>query len=102
MGPHQAYGNIPRSIEFAVDWVANCIEYLQQHGLTRIEAREKGAKEWTEHVHQISEGFLSNEIVSWTSKTFVNGRRADLMPGLLDDGRQQERCGQAEAHRGEV
>ncbi|KAK5175838.1 uncharacterized protein LTR77_000978 [Saxophila tyrrhenica] len=65
MGPHQAYGNIPRSIEFAVDWVSNCIEHLHKNGLTRIEAREEGVKQWTEHVHQISEGFLSNEIDSW-------------------------------------
>lgn len=67
MGPHQAYGNIPRSIEFAVDWLANCIGYLQQKDLSRIEAREEGVKQWTEHVHQISEGFLSNEIVSQTT-----------------------------------
>ncbi|KAK3056763.1 hypothetical protein LTR09_002556 [Extremus antarcticus] len=54
-----------RSIEFAVDWLANCIGYLQQKDLSRIEAREEGVKQWTEHVHQISEGFLSNEIDSW-------------------------------------
>ncbi len=64
MGPHQAYGNIPRSIEFAVDWISNCIEYLRENGKTRIEAREKGVEEWTKHVHEIAEGFLSNEIVS--------------------------------------
>lgn len=64
MGPHQAYGNIPRSIEYAVNWVSNCIQYLNANGITRMEATEQGVKDWTTHVHKIAEGFLSNEIVS--------------------------------------
>ena len=65
MGPHQAYGNIPRSIEYATDWISNCIEYLEQNGIKRIEPTEKGVKEWTEHVHDISKGFLTNNVDSW-------------------------------------
>lgn len=38
MGPHQAYGNIPRSIEFAVGWIADCVEYCLKHNITYIEA----------------------------------------------------------------
>lgn len=37
IGPHQAYGNIPRSIEYAVGWIAECIEYMETHGKTYIE-----------------------------------------------------------------
>ena len=29
LGPHQMFGNIPRSIEYAVNWVAGCIEYCR-------------------------------------------------------------------------
>ena len=42
MGPHQAYGNIPRSIEFAVGWIADCIEYCLDRGITYIEPQDKG------------------------------------------------------------
>lgn len=42
IGPHQAYGNIPRSIEYAVGWIADCIEYLRSQNMTYIEAQEKG------------------------------------------------------------
>lgn len=48
-----------------MDWISNCIQYLQNHNITRIEPTEKGVQEWTEHVHKIAEGFLSNEIDSW-------------------------------------
>ncbi|EOO00829.1 putative phenylacetone monooxygenase protein [Phaeoacremonium minimum UCRPA7] len=34
MGPHQMFGNIPRSIEYAVDWVADFLRYAAQHKLT--------------------------------------------------------------------
>ena len=42
MGPHQAYGNIPRSIEFAVGWIAKCVEYCRGHKINFIEATEQG------------------------------------------------------------
>ncbi len=42
MGPHQAYGNIPRSIEYAVGWIAECIEYCRDHNITHIEPADKG------------------------------------------------------------
>lgn len=42
MGPHQAYGNIPRSIEFAVGWIAECIEYCRDHKINYIEATGEG------------------------------------------------------------
>ena len=34
MGPHTALGNIPRSIEYNVDWVTGLIRYMREHKLT--------------------------------------------------------------------
>ncbi|KAF2105311.1 hypothetical protein BDV96DRAFT_617855 [Lophiotrema nucula] len=65
IGPHQAHGNIPASIEYAVGWIADCIEYLQDHNITYLEAKERGVREWTEHVHSLGERLLSNEVDSW-------------------------------------
>ncbi len=42
MGPHTALGNIPRSIEYNVDWVTGLIRHARDHGLTRVEATEAG------------------------------------------------------------
>lgn len=65
MGPHQMFGNIPRSIEYAVTWISNCIGYCRDHDIKRIEATEEGVKSWTEHVHECAEGLLANEVDSW-------------------------------------
>jgi cation diffusion facilitator CzcD-associated flavoprotein CzcO len=47
MGPHQAFGNIPRSIEFAVESVTRFIKYCTDNGITRAEATEEGVEQWT-------------------------------------------------------
>ncbi len=65
MGPHTALGNIPRSIEYSVEWVTGLIAHARDHQLTRLEATEAGVDSWTEHVRKLGEGLLSNEVDSW-------------------------------------
>ena len=65
MGPHTALGNIPRSIEYSVEWVTNLIRFAQEKGLTRLEATAQGVASWTDHVKALGVGLLSNEVDSW-------------------------------------
>ena len=65
MGPHTALGNIPRSIEYNVEWVTDLIGYMRAHGLTRADARPEAVALWTENVRAAGEGLLTNEIDSW-------------------------------------
>ena len=65
LGPHQMFGNIPRSIEYAVEWVSDFLSYCRDHNLTYAEATEEGVETWTKHVYDCAEGMLSNEVDSW-------------------------------------
>ena len=65
MGPHTALGNIPRSIEYSVDWVTGLVRFAQEKGLTRLEATTDGVASWTDHVKALGVGLLSNEVDSW-------------------------------------
>jgi hypothetical protein len=65
MGPHTALGNIPRSIEYSVDWVTGLVRYARGHNLTRLEATPEGVASWTDHVKALGVGLLSNEVDSW-------------------------------------
>jgi cation diffusion facilitator CzcD-associated flavoprotein CzcO len=65
MGPHTALGNIPRSIEYNVEWVTGLLKHMRDHELTRVECRPEGVADWTEHVRKLGEGLLSNEVDSW-------------------------------------
>jgi cation diffusion facilitator CzcD-associated flavoprotein CzcO len=65
MGPHTALGNIPRSIEYSVEWVTDLLRHAREHDITRIEATPEGVASWTDHVKSLGVGLLSNEIDSW-------------------------------------
>jgi cation diffusion facilitator CzcD-associated flavoprotein CzcO len=65
MGPHTALGNIPRSIEYNVDWVTGLIRYARESNLTRVEATAAGVTSWTDHVKALGVGLLSSEVNSW-------------------------------------
>jgi cation diffusion facilitator CzcD-associated flavoprotein CzcO len=65
IGPHTALGNIPRSIEYNVDWVTRLLRHAHEHALTRVAATPAGVASWTDHVKACGEGLLSNEIDSW-------------------------------------
>jgi hypothetical protein len=65
MGPHTALGNIPRSIEYNVEWVTGLIRYARDHQISRVAATPDGVRSWTDHVKALGVGLLSNEIDSW-------------------------------------
>ena len=66
MGPHTALGNIPRSIEYNVEWVTGLVRFAREQ---RTDAGggdgERGWRSWTDHVKSLGEGLLSNEVDSW-------------------------------------
>jgi cation diffusion facilitator CzcD-associated flavoprotein CzcO len=65
MGPHTALGNLPRSIEYNVEWVTGLLAFLRAAGHTRAEPTEVAVQDWTDHVKAVGEGLLSNEVDSW-------------------------------------
>ncbi len=65
VGPHTALGNIPRSIEFNVDWITRLIKHMRDRNLTYADARPEAVQSWTDYVKKNAEGLLSNEIDSW-------------------------------------
>jgi cation diffusion facilitator CzcD-associated flavoprotein CzcO len=81
MGPHTALGNIPRSIEFSVDWVSGLMRFAGENGLTRLEATAAGVASWTDHVKALGVGLLSNEVNSWMTgiNSNVEGKQTRIV-----------------------
>ncbi|KAG5757933.1 hypothetical protein H9Q72_013925 [Fusarium xylarioides] len=81
MGPHQMFGNIPRSIEYAANWVAEFIRYARDNKIISAEATDKGMEEWTQHVHECGKGLLANEVDSWmtgVNKNLANKQKRSM------------------------
>ncbi|MEH2496402.1 cation diffusion facilitator CzcD-associated flavoprotein CzcO [Bradyrhizobium sp. AZCC 1678] len=81
MGPHTALGNIPRSIEYSVDWVTGLIRFAMERKLTRLEATPEGVASWTDHVKALGVGLLSNEVNSWMTgiNSNVEGKQTRIV-----------------------
>ncbi len=65
MGPHTALGNIPRSVEYNVEWISDLIRYMEEHDLSVADARQEAVEDWTRYVIKMGEGLLTNEVDSW-------------------------------------
>lgn len=50
--------NMLPSIEQHVDWIADCIAYLDEKGLSAIEADIDAENDWVEHVNELVEATL--------------------------------------------
>ena len=78
MGPHTALGNIPRSIEYSVEWVTGLMRFACEQKLTRLEATPDGVTSWTDHVKALGVGLLSNEVDSWMTGINRNVEGKDI------------------------
>jgi cation diffusion facilitator CzcD-associated flavoprotein CzcO len=81
MGPHTALGNIPRSIEYNVEWVTRLIRTMRDRGLTFADARPEAVRAWTDHVRAVGAGLLSNEVESWMTgiNSNVEGKQTRII-----------------------
>ena len=81
VGPHTALGNIPRSIEYNVEWVTRLIGYMRERNLTRADAKPESVASWTDYVREKAEGLLSNEVNSWMTgiNSNVEGKQTRII-----------------------
>jgi len=72
VGPHTALGNIPRSIEYNVEWVRDLIRFMEENGHTLADCMPEAMQTWMDFVFQKGEGLLSNEVDSWMTGVNIN------------------------------
>jgi cyclohexanone monooxygenase len=72
--------NMLPTIEQHVEWIADCIGYLRDRGLTRIEATAEAETAWVAHVNQIASETLFPTCNSWYLGANVPGKPRVFMP----------------------
>jgi cation diffusion facilitator CzcD-associated flavoprotein CzcO len=101
IGPHTALGNIPRSIEYNVEWVTALIRYMRERNLTRADARPEAVAAWTDYVREKAEGLLSNEVDSWMTgiNRNVDGKSTRILARYSGSApAYRKRCDEVAAH----
>ncbi|MEA2235219.1 MAG: hypothetical protein QOD83_5035 [Solirubrobacteraceae bacterium] len=72
--------NMVVSIEQHVDWIADCIDYVQSHGHASIEATQASADEWVGYVNSVADVTLFPTCNSWYLGANVPGKPRVFMP----------------------
>lgn len=84
--------NMLVSIEQHVDWISDCLTYLGQHGLDRIEATEEAQERWMEHVANLAAETLYPKANSWYVGANIPGKPRTFMPYVGGCGRYRREC----------
>ena len=81
-----AFCNGPTCAELQGDWVVECLTYLRERGLTRIEATEAAAREWTRHLDDVASRVLLPLGDSWYMGANIPGKHRQLLhhPGVQE------------------
>lgn len=74
--------NMLPSIEHHVDWVGDCITYLEQKGLNAIEASVDAQTDWVAHVNEVGDASVYPHCNSWYLGSNVPGKPRVFLPYL--------------------
>jgi cation diffusion facilitator CzcD-associated flavoprotein CzcO len=101
VGPHMALGNIPRTIEFNVEWVSDLVQYAIEHKVARVEPTPEDVQKWTDHVKTLGDGNLAFEVNSWMTgvNSNVEGKQVRIINRYSGSAPEWRRlCNECAAH----
>lgn len=80
-GSPGALANVVTSLEFQVDWVADCIAHLRANGLRSIEATAAAQSAWADHLNALVDGSVAvhPSCNSWWIGANVPGKKRVFM-----------------------
>jgi cyclohexanone monooxygenase len=91
--------NMVVSIEQHVDWIADCIAHLDEHGVATIEPTVEAEEAWVEYVRELGDATLYPRAKSWYMGDNVPGKPRVLLPYVGGVGQYRREC-EAIAQRG--
>lgn len=77
-GPLSALGNIPRALEYHVNWITDVITHMERVGADVVDVRPEAEAAWTEHAREVAQIPLSSKVDSWMTgvNSNVEGKQA--------------------------
>ena len=89
--------NVPVAIEQHVEWIADLLRHLREHGHETIEATPEAAGEWTAHVQEVAAATLYPTADSWYMGANIPGKPRVFLPYIGGLGEYRRRCEQIAA-----
>ena len=90
--------NMPVSIEQHVDWIADCIRYMREHNIDKVEPLVEAEDDWVEHHNTVTQATLLPMANSWWVGANIPGKPRNLYPYVGGVGYYREICEEVAAH----
>jgi cyclohexanone monooxygenase len=97
-GSPSVLSNMMVSIEQHVEWVSDCLAYLEERQIARIEATEAAEDAWVQHVNEVGDATLYPLANSWYVGANIPGKPRVFMPYVGGVGVYREKCDEVAAH----
>jgi cyclohexanone monooxygenase len=79
-GSPSVKSNMVTAIEQHIEWIADCLTYLADSGMTMIEPRQDAEEKWVRHVNDVAESTLFPKADSWYVGANIPGKPRVFMP----------------------
>ena len=90
--------NMMVSIEQHIDWIADLMAYMREHGHSTIEATPEAQAGWVEHSTELAEQTLYPKANSWYMGANVPGKPRVFLPYIGGVGPYREKCDEVAAN----
>ncbi|HSL50635.1 MAG TPA: NAD(P)/FAD-dependent oxidoreductase [Candidatus Deferrimicrobiaceae bacterium] len=96
-GSPSVLSNMIVSIEQHVDWIADCLTYLDRHGHATIEPTADAQEAWVRHVDEVGHMTLYPLAPSWYMGANIPGKPRIFMPYIGGVGVYRQKCDEVAA-----
>ncbi len=79
-GSPSVLSNMVQSTEQHVEWIADCLAYMRERGLHRVEATVEAEDKWVAHVNEVADATLYPRSDSWYIGSNIPGKVRVFMP----------------------
>jgi cyclohexanone monooxygenase len=80
-----------------VDWIADCLRYLRDHGFARIEAEAAAEDAWVRHNNEVADRTLYPLANSWYVGANIPGKPRVFMPYVGGVSAYKKKCDEVAA-----
>jgi cation diffusion facilitator CzcD-associated flavoprotein CzcO len=91
-GSPSVLSNMVVSIEQHVEWITDCLRFLEAHGYAAIEATIQAEDAWVQHVNEVANRTLYPRANSWYMGANIPGKPRIFMPYVGGVGNYRQKC----------
>jgi cyclohexanone monooxygenase len=97
-GSPSVLSNMHVSIEQDVNWITDCLAYLRNHRVARIEATQEAEDNWVLHGIEVANKTLYPKAASWYMGANIEGKPRVFMPYIGGVNAYKEKCAEIAAN----